>query len=365
MISYDTARSSPASCGLFSPCLPFLQMVKTHFLDQMVQVPTVMKDGPRQSSTKKSMVQQAVRNGPNMHVIIHTNPPMNRPVGQSRSISTVGSITPVEEHGRYQRSVRLHLWRVTVDRQSSISDRDNFVIDWTDYTCENFYEMSCVHFTKLLGLPWHYLLKFQDLGILRRILRNRDLLPEQIGFCDRHQDEPQSHGKKFVWSHTIRSVEDETQNAELNGNRNPECWGDFSQLVQIEKIKYLGISQYKVELKFWLDLNSEVSRGTNSKWDFCWIWICSWLKSSHHSGFRLPFNSAFRVSSSTEWTVCSHVLEDSNSTKGKNTDTQDRWIIRIANKIIVKFTCTDPRIVSTKKAVVGTFTLQLLITLFL
>jgi hypothetical protein len=29
---------------------------------------------------------------------------------------------------------------------------------------------------------------------------------------------------------TARSVEDETQNAELNGNRNPECWGDFSQL---------------------------------------------------------------------------------------------------------------------------------------
>ena len=33
------------------------------------------------------------------------------------------------------------------------------------------------------------------------------------------------------------------------------------------------------------------------------IWICSWLKSPHHSGFRLPFNSAFRVSSSTERAV--------------------------------------------------------------
>ena len=60
-------------------------------------------------------------------------------------------------------------------------------------------------------------------------------------------------------------MEDETRNAELNGNRNPECWGDFSQLVKIEKIKYLGISRYKVELSFGLDLNSEVSRGTNSK----------------------------------------------------------------------------------------------------
>ena len=48
----------------------------------------------------------------------------------------------------------------------------------------------------------------------------------------------------------LSTVEDETRNAELNGNRNPECWGDFSQLVKIEKIKYLGISRYKVELRF-------------------------------------------------------------------------------------------------------------------
>ena len=33
---------------------------------------------------------------------------------------------------------------------------------------------------------------------------------------------------------TARSVEDETRNAEINGNRNPEWWGDFSQLqIQI------------------------------------------------------------------------------------------------------------------------------------
>jgi len=31
-------------------------------------------------------------------------------------------------------------------------------------------------------------------------------------------------------------VEDETRNAELHGNRNPEWWGDFSQLqIQIEQ----------------------------------------------------------------------------------------------------------------------------------
>ena len=110
------------------------------------------------------------------------------------------------------------------------------------------------------------------------------------------------HLKQFV-SITARSVEDETRNAELNGNRNAEWWGKVSQLVKIERIKSLGISRYKGELRFWLDLSSEIFRGTNSNWDFCLIWICSWLKSPHHSGFRLPFNSAFRVSSSTERAV--------------------------------------------------------------
>jgi len=76
-----------------------------------------------------------------------------------------------------------------------------------------------------------------------------------------------------------------------------------SQLVKIEKIKFLGISWYKVELRFWLDLNSEVSCGTNSNWDFCLIWMWSWLKSPDRSAFRLPLNSAFRVSSSTERAV--------------------------------------------------------------
>ena len=89
----------------------------------------------------------------------------------------------------------------------------------------------------------------------------------------------------------------------LNSNRNPEWWGDFSQLVRIEKIKILVISWYEVELRFWLDLNSEVSCRTNSNWDFGLIWICSWLKSPHYSGFRLPFNSAFRVLPSTERAV--------------------------------------------------------------
>jgi len=45
-------------------------------------------------------------------------------------------------------------------------------------------------------------------------------------------------------------VEDESQNAGLNGYQNAEWRGDLSQLVTIEKIKFLGISRYKVELRF-------------------------------------------------------------------------------------------------------------------
>jgi len=49
---------------------------------------------------------------------------------------------------------------------------------------------------------------------------------------------------------TARSLEDETRNAERNANRNPQWWGDFSQLVKIEEIILIGISRYKVELRF-------------------------------------------------------------------------------------------------------------------
>jgi len=106
--------------------------------DQWPMVPTVVNNGPRQLSTKKSMVTQVVWNSPNTHANIETNPQIYRPVGQSRSISAVGSIPPTGEHGRYRRSVRLHLRRNTVDRRSSIIDQDNFVIDSTDDTCAIF-----------------------------------------------------------------------------------------------------------------------------------------------------------------------------------------------------------------------------------
>ena len=59
---------------------------------------------------------------------------------------------------------------------------------------------------------------------------------------------------------TARSREDETRNARQNANRNPEWWGDFSQLVKNEKLKFLGVSRYKFELRFWLNLNFCISR---------------------------------------------------------------------------------------------------------
>jgi len=58
-------------------------------------------------------------------------------------------------------------------------------------------------------------------------------------------------------SHTARSVEDETRNAELNGNRNPEWWGDCSQLqLQIkQKSQSEFVPQDTSEFKFNQNLN--------------------------------------------------------------------------------------------------------------
>jgi len=41
---------------------------------------------------------------------------------------------------------------------------------------------------------------------------------------------------------TARSLEDETRNAERNANRNPEWWGDFSQLqIQIKQLSQFDL----------------------------------------------------------------------------------------------------------------------------
>jgi hypothetical protein len=48
-------------------------------------------------------------------------------------------------------------------------------------------EMSCVHFTRLLDVPRHYLKKFQELRILRKSSENRDFFLEKIWSCNRRE----------------------------------------------------------------------------------------------------------------------------------------------------------------------------------
>jgi len=57
-------------------------------------------------------------------------------------------------------------------------------------------------------------------------------------------------------------VEDETRNAEFNGNRNPEWWGDFSQLqFQIEqKSQFEFVQRDTSEFKSNQNLNSTLYR---------------------------------------------------------------------------------------------------------
>jgi len=54
----------------------------------------------------------------------------------------------------------------------------------------------------------------------------------------------------------------ETRNAELNGNRNPEWWGDFSQLqIQIQQISHFEfVPQDTSEFKSNQNLNSTLYR---------------------------------------------------------------------------------------------------------
>ena len=59
---------------------------------------------------------------------------------------------------------------------------------------------------------------------------------------------------------TARSMEDEIRNVRRNANRNPEWWGDFSQLVKIEKLEFLSISRYKFKSRFWFDLNVQLTK---------------------------------------------------------------------------------------------------------
>ena len=75
---------------------------------------------------------------------------------------------------------------------------------------------------------------------------------------------------------TARSVEDETRNAESNGNRNSECWGfrssrqnrenQIGRYLTVESrieiligFEFRGISLYKFKLRFLFDLNLQLT----------------------------------------------------------------------------------------------------------
>ena len=96
---------------------------------------------------------------------------------------------------------------------------------------------------------------------------------------------------------------DETRNAELNGKRNPERWGDFSQLqIQIKpKSKFEFVPQDTSEFKSNQNLNSTLYREIPRNLIFSILTSC--LKSPHHSGFRFKFRRAFGVPSYTEQAV--------------------------------------------------------------
>ena len=57
-------------------------------------------------------------------------------------------------------------------------------------------------------------------------------------------------------------MENETRNAELNGNQNPEWWGDFSQLqIQIQQISHFEfVPRDTSEFKSNQNLNSTLYR---------------------------------------------------------------------------------------------------------
>jgi len=60
--------------------------------------------------------------------------------------------------------------------------------------------MDCIHFTRLLGLPWHYLIKFQKLRILRKSSENWDLFLEQIwsSSCDATGGAPSNFKTTYI-----------------------------------------------------------------------------------------------------------------------------------------------------------------------
>ena len=89
----------------------------------------------------------------------------------------------------------------------------------------------------------------------------------------------------------------ESQKEFWDETRNAEWWGELHIQIK-QKSQFEIVPQDTSEFKSNQNLNSTLYREIPRNLIFSIL--TSWLKSPHHSGFRLPFNSAFRVSSSTE-----------------------------------------------------------------
>jgi len=83
---------------------------------------------------KRVIVPWVMRNGPNMYLNVDTNPLIYRP-GRSITVDIDVKDPPTGDYGRYRRSIRIYLKRITDDCGWWIKIRDNFVVDCSDDTC--------------------------------------------------------------------------------------------------------------------------------------------------------------------------------------------------------------------------------------
>ena len=120
---------------------------------------------------------------------------------------------------------------------------------------EIFADMDCTHFTRLLGLPRHYLMKCQELRILRKSSENRDFASELKGFETLFQEQsldsrnivsysvlnlrlnrdlPKIETESRLWTESVPKIETESRLCFWNKVPNPlipETKSRFSELV--------------------------------------------------------------------------------------------------------------------------------------
>jgi len=117
-----------------------------------------------------------------------------------------------------------------------------------------------VSFSKAQSSKFEHL--FCHVSVRREVRALSFELRNSIRKCHPKWDRLYIFGSIVNHQSTARFVEDETRNAELNGNRNPEWWGDFSQLyIQIkQKSQFEFVPRDTSEFKSNQNLNSTLYR---------------------------------------------------------------------------------------------------------